>query len=169
MHDLVCVYSCEYANMLMVCEYDASNALLVPSVLWLSVWSEVQTCLWPSWCHCHSLSLAPVKSRLVLPFWYRLTPVVLKKRPLNGCSSNALLIMSAVAPGSINFDLWLTSSVSTLLLADMSHDLPLSWQLVNRWLDGVERISTFQNKVHQGIQLCLGDSGKYKEKIFVLV
>jgi len=22
----------------------------------LSVWSEVQTCIWPSWCHCHSLS-----------------------------------------------------------------------------------------------------------------
>jgi len=21
---------------------------------WLSVWSEVQTCIWPSWCHCHS-------------------------------------------------------------------------------------------------------------------
>ena len=27
---------------------------------WLSVWSEVQTCIWPSWCHCHSLSLASV-------------------------------------------------------------------------------------------------------------
>ena len=53
---------------------------------WLSVWIEVQTCIWPSWCHCHSLSLAPVKSRLVLPFWYRLTQVVLEKRPLNGCS-----------------------------------------------------------------------------------
>ena len=52
---------------------------------WLSVWSEVQTCIWPSWCHCHSLSLAPVKSRLVLPFWYRLTQVVLEKWPLNGC------------------------------------------------------------------------------------
>jgi len=52
----------------------------------LSVWSEVQTCIWPSWCHCHSLSLAPVKSRLVLPSWYRLTQVVLEKRPLNGCS-----------------------------------------------------------------------------------
>ena len=25
---------------------------------WLSVWSKVQTCIWPSWCHCHSLSLA---------------------------------------------------------------------------------------------------------------
>ena len=53
----------------------------------LSVWSEVQTCIWSSWYHCHSLSLAPVKSRLVLPFWYRLTQVVLEKRPLNGCSS----------------------------------------------------------------------------------
>jgi len=40
---------------------------------WLSVWSEVQTCIWSSWCHCHSLSLALVKSRLFLPFWYRLT------------------------------------------------------------------------------------------------
>ena len=43
---------------------------------WLSVWSQVQTCIWPSWCHCHSLSPASVKSRLVLPFWYRLTRVV---------------------------------------------------------------------------------------------
>ena len=42
---------------------------------WLFVWSEVQTCI----CHCHSLSLASVKSRLVLPFWYRLTQVVLNK------------------------------------------------------------------------------------------
>ena len=35
---------------------------------WLSVWSEVQMCIWPSWCHCHWLSLASLKSRLVLPF-----------------------------------------------------------------------------------------------------
>ena len=46
-----------------------SGGLLV----WLSIWSRVQTCIWLSWCHCRSLSLAPVKSRLVLPFWYRLT------------------------------------------------------------------------------------------------
>jgi len=52
---------------------------------WLSVWSELQTCIRPSWCRCHSLSLASVKSRLVLPFWYRLTWVVLEKGPLNGC------------------------------------------------------------------------------------
>ena len=53
-------------------------------LVWLSVWSEVQTCIWPSWCHCHSLSLSSVKSRLVLPFWYWLTRVVLDKGPLNG-------------------------------------------------------------------------------------
>ena len=58
-----------------------SGGLLV----WLSAWSEVRTCIWPSWCHCHSVSLASVTSRLVLPFWYRLTWVVLEKGPLNGC------------------------------------------------------------------------------------
>ena len=47
---------------------------------WLSVWNEVQTCIWPSGFHCHSLSLASVKSRLVLPSWYRLIRVVLDKR-----------------------------------------------------------------------------------------
>ena len=35
------------------------------------------------WCHCHCL--ASVKSRLVLPFWYRLTRVFPDKGPLNGC------------------------------------------------------------------------------------
>ena len=52
---------------------------------WLSDWSEMQTCIWPCWCHCRSLSLASVKSRLVLPFWYRLTWVVQEKGPSNGC------------------------------------------------------------------------------------
>ena len=52
---------------------------------WLFVWSDVQICICPSWCHCHSLSLASVKSRLVLPFWYRLTRVVPDTGPLNGC------------------------------------------------------------------------------------
>jgi len=51
---------------------------------WLSV-CEMETCICPSWCHCHSLSLASVKSRLVLPFWYWLTRVVPEKGPLNGC------------------------------------------------------------------------------------
>ena len=49
---------------------------------WLSVWSDMQTCIWPSGCHCHSLSLASVKS---LPLLYRLTEVVREKGPLNSC------------------------------------------------------------------------------------
>ena len=36
-------------------------------------------------CYICSLSLASVKSRLVLPFWYRLIRVVPEKGPLNGC------------------------------------------------------------------------------------
>ena len=44
---------------------------------WLSDWSKVQTCIWPSRCHCHSLSLASVKFILVLPSWYWLLPSVL--------------------------------------------------------------------------------------------
>ena len=27
-------------------------------LVWLFVWSEVQTCMWSSGCHCHSLSLS---------------------------------------------------------------------------------------------------------------
>ena len=45
----------------------------------------MQTCIWPSGFHCHLLSLASVKSRLVLPFWYQLTWVVPEKWPLNVC------------------------------------------------------------------------------------
>jgi len=34
---------------------------------WLYVWVNMQTYKWPSWCHCHSLSLAPVN-----PDWFYL-------------------------------------------------------------------------------------------------
>jgi len=64
-------------------------------VEWLSVWSEVQTCIWPSWCHCCSLSFASVKSRLVLPFWYRLTWVVPGKGLLDGCVCQASKVLVA--------------------------------------------------------------------------
>ena len=37
--------------------------------------------------HKTSSSLASFKSRLVLPFWYQLTQIVLEKRSLNKCNS----------------------------------------------------------------------------------
>ena len=58
---------------------------------WLSVWSEVQTCIRPIWCHCHSLSLTSVKSRLVLHFWYQLSLVFPEKGPLNRCMCVCML------------------------------------------------------------------------------
>ena len=64
---------------------------------WLSVSSEVQACIRPGWCHYHSLSLASVKSALVLPFWYRLTRAVPEKGPSNVCSSSSNLEVEVVS------------------------------------------------------------------------
>ena len=75
---------------------------------WLSVWSEVRTCIWPSGCHCHSLSLASVKSRLVLPFWYRLTRIF----------SSLLSVCSGL---SITFDPTCITSDPTYLCWDITY------------------------------------------------
>ena len=96
----VCPSVCCYTLAFETTNLWPSNYLF-PSVLW-RCWlgsrkgckklrggvlarSEVQTWIRPGWCHCHWLSLASVKSRLVLPFWYRLTWVVPDKGLLNGC------------------------------------------------------------------------------------
>jgi len=53
---------------------------------WLSVWSVVQMiCIWSSWCYCHPIISCFSKIQNGLPFWCRLTQVVLEKRPLNIC------------------------------------------------------------------------------------
>jgi len=41
--------------------------------------------------------LASVRSRLVLLFWYRLTQVVLDKRPLNGCVCAGVFFFALIA------------------------------------------------------------------------
>jgi len=38
------------------------------ALAWLSVWSEMQTCVWPSWCHFHSMSLASEKNQIGFTF-----------------------------------------------------------------------------------------------------
>ena len=48
-------------------------------LVWLSLWSDLHMA------QLMLLSLASVKSRLVLPFWYRLTQVVPDKELLNSC------------------------------------------------------------------------------------
>jgi len=88
LHELVCFHVFSAFTLLVAWQegHPACKKLSGGVLAWLSVWSEVQTCMRPSWCHCHSLSLASVKSRLV-PFWYRLTWVVPEKGPLNVCVS----------------------------------------------------------------------------------
>jgi len=34
---------------------------------WLSDWDEVQICIWPSRCHCHSLSAGPYANLHLTP------------------------------------------------------------------------------------------------------
>ena len=74
-------------------EHPACKQLTDEVLVWLSVWSEVQSvCISSSWCHCHPKTPSPLatfKSRLVLPFQYWLTQVVLEKRLLNGSSSSS--------------------------------------------------------------------------------
>ena len=93
---------------------------------WLSVWSEVQTCICSSWCHCHSLSLASLKSRLVFPFWYRLTWVVLEKGPLNGCVCKGIYIAQVrkghKCPMSAEMAVWLRNCL--YLYSYLSHNVP---------------------------------------------
>jgi len=45
-----------------------------------------------------TLSLASVKSKLVLPFWYRLIRVVPEKGPLNGCMCVCVCITGSQLP-----------------------------------------------------------------------
>ena len=87
LHLLSCYFAFSALTLLVGRQegHPACKKLSSGVLVWLSVWSKVQTCIWPSGFHCHSLSLASVKSRLILPFWYRLTRVVLEKGPLNGC------------------------------------------------------------------------------------
>ena len=43
---------------------------------WLSVWSTVQTCIWPDWCHCHSLSLVSQKKVCVCQGYYQVSVIL---------------------------------------------------------------------------------------------
>ena len=80
---------------------------------------------WPSWlvnwCHWHALSLASVKSRFVLPFWYRLTRVVLDKGPLNGC-----VWVSPMSDPKQNSG-WPTQCVNNLQINNPASQLPDSY------------------------------------------
>ena len=51
-------------------------------------------CIWSSWCYCHPIISCSSKIQNGLPFWCRLTQVVLEKTPLNGHDSSSSLIVT---------------------------------------------------------------------------
>jgi len=69
--------------------------------------------------HLMPLSLASVKSRLVLPFWYVLTRVVLDKGPLNGCVCVVCLI-SSLSRVSRLYGMYLCTSMTASALFCLS-------------------------------------------------
>ena len=62
-----------------------ANIQSVGVLAWLSDWSEVQTSIWPGWCHCHSLSLASVKIQIGFSFLVPAHPGSPDKGLLDGC------------------------------------------------------------------------------------
>ena len=122
---------------------------------WLSVWSKVQTCIWPSWCHCHSLSLAPVKSRLVLPFWYRLTQVVLEKRPLNGCCCCCYSLIENIGYFTGIKIYRSNSAKSSLHPADMQNDAILWLFVPNLLCWHMHKIKKTRHRINESLVIIL--------------
>ena len=60
----------------------ACKKLSAGMLAWLCVWFKVQIYIWPSWCHCQTLSLAAVN-----PDWFYLPgwPTILSVVPLAQC------------------------------------------------------------------------------------
>ena len=99
---------------------------------WLSV------CMWPSWYHCHSLSLASVKSRLFFPFWYWLTRVVLDKGPLNGCRFllPTMLLLTETSVLELGIRRWTSPQKCYLHCPNAVPFTDISWVdlLLSHWL-----------------------------------
>ena len=100
--------------------------------------------MWPSWYHCHSLSLASVKSRLVFTFLVLAHPGSSRKGLLNVCVC-VLPVWFTSTGGRTLFDvsLWLAASAITTVLAMGWTHVPMSngctnglfstWRRGTRW------------------------------------
>jgi len=78
------------------------------------IWNEVQTCIWPSRCHCHSLHLAPVNPdwflpSWFLPFWYLLTWMVPDKFQK---SSKTIVCVTVTHTRNCFMALWILSRIT---------------------------------------------------------
>ena len=114
-------------------DFYLSFVVLAAGVLaWLSAWSEVQTCIWPSWCHCYSCFS---KIQIGLPFWYWLTRVVPEKRAVKRAS---LFEVCQNIKYSLNYwHIFYPAMCNSLLFSDFSGNcVILTFTLTNKihWL-----------------------------------
>ena len=126
-------------------EHPACKNLSSEVLAWLSVWSEVQTCIWPSWYHCRSLILAPVKSRLVLPFWYRFTWVVPDKGTLNECVCVCVLQLYGFSTPMTKHALY---SLPVMLWTDWRYS-------THRYLQLVTLLKVCRQNLHPGSRILI--------------
>jgi len=81
-------------------------------------------CIWSSWCHCHCIISCSSKIQNDLPFWCRLTQVVLEKRLLNGRISSSSIFQQYFLPK--------TSSIyHTLETSDQELNMYISVNVTN--------------------------------------
>jgi len=74
------------------------------------VWGEVQICIWPSWCHCHTLSLAPIN-----PDWFYLFCTSLPGSPRHSPGGRETVVVVVVAVVVVYFRIeYLVSSLHNL-------------------------------------------------------
>ena len=97
-------------------------------------------------CHCHSLSLASVNSRLVLPFWYRLTQAVPDKGPaIKQLLLLLLLLLEGSEESSSQFlscsSLLCRCRITTASSSPFSSAAPLQPQVNSRTLQDQTRFS----------------------------
>ena len=103
--------------------HPACKKLIGGVLAWLSVWSEMQTCIWPSWCHCHSCFS---KIQIGFTFLVLAYPGSPGKGPLNGC---VLRVLSFVVAGehSANIHRCIVAYISDSFLLS-SALLPVSFR-----------------------------------------
>jgi len=87
-------------------------------------------------------SLASFKSRLVLPFWYRLTKVALEKRPLNRCSSSSSSSTAATCSPGLNCFTSVSNTIHTAMRV-------MQWQIVQT----VTEIKSRTVRLHSFVRL----------------
>jgi len=94
-------------------------------------------CIWSRSCHCHPIISCSSKIQNGLPFYCRLTQVVLEQRLLNGCSSSSSFGCSFSSDSILVFVAIRPCHSYRCLCCQSSHDDRSSASSHSRWHDNI--------------------------------